>query len=494
LLLGLLLINACLVSGEWVCQLRFITLSWLLRRVEAFAHLSLDTELQDCHEMTTAEVSMIKTIAAGTTQGPGLRFWATAHIVQLLCCWGTSISIFLHSCPCHKLGTPAQKKCKMKGRQCVAMASGKWLEFIDSLKAIVVDAGAVKAWYYLERLRDSGDGEFADMLLSNLQACKATMVFRCMQAWGFWGMLPWRVLAMAQHLVNTTVAEQVSLTVGRMLYKQYQASQNKSRFGKVAWVFFDERGSLHQFVFAWLSGQSMHDSLLQHLLGYATALYVMQRLEAKHHYLHVDVSHSRAISPPALIAGLRRRANADLQDSRFRSQLPVLMSSFHELVPFQSASFQDLLEMVYGYGLPQLHADLSQAQACFKRFSALKDALACSLRQPAPEVMGCLTLFVFMFVVFEMCFAADELCLELVVLYAIICLAGSRPTRALERLLEGVCLLCRARGSVEQCLFIRPVHGFPAGDSQALLAILCAAGVLFGRGRIVPSVCLPNRS
>lgn len=53
----------------------------------------------------------------------------------------------------------------------------------------------------------------------------------------------------------------------------------------------------------------MPPELASELWDYGSALCVMQRLGAKHHYVHSALNSGRAALPPGLAAFLRRRAN-----------------------------------------------------------------------------------------------------------------------------------------------------------------------------------------
>lgn len=53
------------------------------------------------------------------------------------------------------------------------------------------------------------------------------------------------------------------------------------------------------------------------------------------------------------------KANPDIYLDAFKSQLPVLMTRFDELIATPWSSFQELIRQVYGYGIDVIHADLS---------------------------------------------------------------------------------------------------------------------------------------
>lgn len=355
-------------------QRSYHTLSWVLSRCEPLSHLHLEsTVLDDAHEMKPEELSLFRDLASGIHTGGGLRFWATSSIIQLLCVWGVCVSMFLHSCPCHLPASPGYQTCRLKGRQCVALASGRWKGFVDSLKDVSVDvsSGGLQAALFLQKLRASSDedAEIADWLLTEMENCKRVMLFRCEQAWGFWDFLPWKTLSLIQHVVYDNASEKDSLNEAMKLSELFSSSTSKSKLGSLSWSVFDARGDMNPYLVTWLTARrDMPLPLKRKLLGYGMSLIVMQRLEAKHHYLHTAVSQGRAVQTPALIALLRRQANNDLVDPDFRCTLQTLLESFHDLVPQRWQSFQDLLRIVYGYGLEQLHQDKSTCQNHLQRY------------------------------------------------------------------------------------------------------------------------------
>ncbi len=113
----------------------------------------------------------------------------------------------------------------------------------------------------------------------------------------------------------------------------------------------------------------MPGNLQQQLLAYSSCLIVMQRLEGRHHIVSQAMAHGRAAQPPAVVADLRRRFNNDLRDPKFRVALPQLLERFSELTPSPWESRADLIRHIYGFGLEELHADMTTAQQVVQRFS-----------------------------------------------------------------------------------------------------------------------------
>ena len=78
---------------------------------------------------------------------------------------------------------------------------------------------------------------------------------------------------------------------------------------------------------AWIQGRDLSVDLQELLVGYSTALVVMQRLESRHHLVNISMSRGRAQTPASVIAGLRRRMNQDLTHPTFRHLALTITSS-----------------------------------------------------------------------------------------------------------------------------------------------------------------------
>ena len=76
----------------------------------------------------------------------------------------------------------------------------------------------------------------------------------------------------------------------------------------------------------------MPEPLAMELLKYASALTVMQPLEAQHHYLNQKVSFGRASLPASTCAFLRRRMNKDVYKAGFRENVSRLLGGLSKLV------------------------------------------------------------------------------------------------------------------------------------------------------------------
>ena len=155
--------------------------------------------------------------------------------------------------------------------------------------------------------------------------------------------------------MDESVDESSSRRRALELMHDFDRSDSRTSLGAVNWYFFGDPANRNH-VSNWAKhGQPLPRKLVNILWGYVTSLTVMQRLEARHHLVSMAVSRGRALSVPGVVSGLRRRFNGDVHQASFRSDFPQLLNSFDQLLPQQWSSKKQLLEMVYGFGLDQLH-------------------------------------------------------------------------------------------------------------------------------------------
>ena len=286
----------------------------------------------------------------------------------------------MHGCRCSHETEKEQKHCHLKGRRAINLACGHWKVFIEELKALTLDRNALAA---ISKLTDF-DESFAQFVQTCFQDCKAKMELRSRRAWTFWGGLPFSVLEMCRHYVDTTIDEEWSRLRASELVLEYDASDSKTSLGVVSYYFFGDPTN-RRHILAWAKDNRPLPTHLVHLLlGYSTSLTVMQRLEARHHLVNLAVSRGRALSVPGVISGLRRRFNGDQCQQSFKQELPDLLNRFDELVPQAWESKKELLELVYGYGLDQLHPDTTWGD---QQIARLSDQ---AIQQAAPSKMDTL--------------------------------------------------------------------------------------------------------
>ena len=359
----------------------------MLRR-EAFAFLSQALEdIKACKELSSVEIDMIVKLTDDSFWSN--KFWLTVELCKTLCDWGVAVSVRLHQCPCHPNEPEEQdsddkkkrKLCKLKGRQGCAMAWGLWKDFVRELDLLQPSRDSLKLAHVMQVEGQMNADSEASGLLQDFQACKAGMLFRARQAWSFWEQLPWSVLKLAGFLWGVRTEDDCR-KAARMLVQEFEHAESKSSLGAVAMRFLSPVGEFWPDVNAWISGQHLADRTRQQLLLYSSCLIVMQRLEAKLHYLRMQVSRGRASSAPATIAELRRGASPDLCSRTFREALPRFLKSFDELLPDRWHSMGDLLHAVYGHGLQQMHPDIgAEYHTMQHHLQALSE---CKLTDPAP--------------------------------------------------------------------------------------------------------------
>jgi hypothetical protein len=291
-----------------------------MRRRAAFAFLFTDAGFTDSKEMTQHELEHLTSVSS-LDSPDGHKFWSTCMVVQVLSGWGASVSVWMHGCMCVHHKTEKEKgRCTLKGRRGVEMASGKWRSFLAELKSLSLTPAALEA---IARLRDCGQSEWGDFLMTSFQECKASVEMRCIQAWSFWGSLPYSILELASHFVNPNHPETASRSRARDLLETFDNQPGKSEFGFATWNIFGDPTSRGELV-SWIEGQPLSNELRDLFIGYGSSLLVMQRLEGRHHLINLSMSRGRAQKPSAIIAGLRRVRNKDLITSTFRGLLSDL--------------------------------------------------------------------------------------------------------------------------------------------------------------------------
>ena len=82
------------------------------------------------------------------------------------------------------------------------------------------------------------------------------------------------------------------------------------------------------------------------LMGYATALVCMQRLESRHAIAKRVLAFKHRQRPSTLSASLRRKQNSDLEEPEFQERLPEFLASISELHAGAWDSKTDLLNKV----------------------------------------------------------------------------------------------------------------------------------------------------
>lgn len=330
---------------------------------------------------------MIKSIA--TLDCPeGLKFWAIAFTVNVLSDWGVSTSVWLHDCMCSESHTTdrEKKQCRLKGRRAINLACGAWKSFVRNLEGLTLDRSALTAISNLENIDTNNGREYANFIQRCFQDCRDKMKLRCIQAFSFWDALPYSCLELGRHFADASVDENWSRARALELMNLFDSFESKTSLGAVSWLFFGDNTNRNHIMTWAKTGKPLPAYLHQLLFGYCTSLTVMQRLEAKHHLANVSLTRGRALSVPGVVSGLRRRLNRDLIQPSFRSSLSDLLNQFDQLVPQAWDSHKQLLEIVYGFGLEQLHPNISWEEQQLQRIAEQ----AVSATPSSSRIVACL--------------------------------------------------------------------------------------------------------
>ena len=129
----------------------------------------------------------------------------------------------------------------------------------------------------------------------------------------------------------------------------------------------------------------MHEPMFTELIGYATGLVVMQRLESRHSLLKRFLAWRHKQYPATLSAALRRRQNRDLESSLFQSALPELLSEIGELDPGAWQSKTQFLERMAAASGQALHDALLDERKQKDSFTEQLAVTAGQRQGPAQE-------------------------------------------------------------------------------------------------------------
>lgn len=275
--------------------------------------------------------------------------------------------------------------------------------------------------YTLEALSLVDDDSRAS-LLSEFEFAKQKLCYRFKLAYGFWSLLPWSLLRLGAVLLKPECAstlEQSRLDARQYLDAYARAAEagaaSVARLGCVAKRFLDRGGELYVHVQRFANGEPMalklrrglhwfgdacfhvfvcvcvlcesvsvtHNPARRELISYGMGLTSMSRLESRHHLVANQMSSGRASLPPLISAELRRHANNDVNTPEFRSRLGFYLSNLSSVLGDASDGRQwnnrrEFLMIVYGYGVDELHMDVSSQAAAISNYrdnaSALQDA------------------------------------------------------------------------------------------------------------------------
>lgn len=351
------------VKHRW--KFSFEVLHWLSMRQGFFKFLQPNI-LKSDHDsdMTRDECDAFKQLLSDDTQAA--RFWAMVHSELLLHRWGFEVSEWLHACPCHSKDERKKMKqpCTWNGRRLIEVSGGKLSTFYQSLLNLRLEANQA-ASTSLSDLRQR-EPETAAKVMSGFATAKQKVALRFKQATSYLETYPWNLVNVLSFLTlpsDTVDRFKESKLFALHLVQQYDGGSLVciEQFSR----FLDATDPLGRSMRAWSSGDSptMNVELYEELLGYATTLLCMQRLEAKHHLVSQRMSVARGSTPATVSSNLRRALNMDVRTDDFRKNLPRYMLEFERLVDMPWQSRAELARIISGYHLHIMFANVSAEQA-----------------------------------------------------------------------------------------------------------------------------------
>lgn len=290
------------IHHRW--QYRFEVLSWVCEREQLLslldpASVTSDREDGDEHithdnDFTDNDVEALKLLYSSSESCT--VFWTMAQVMLVLCRWGHRVTSWLHGCWCHPTEKSRQdlyrethRPCKWNGRRLVELASGKAVHFIHNLKNLSIERDKF-ASEKLTKMRGMNDA-VANQIVAGFVLAKKMLESRFLQLTSFMQEAPWNLVKLLRYLIvpeeEANSAMEQSRTEAAIFLADYKCGKLKS-IGDVGKEFLEKRecvGALSR----WATKQDVHmgASLFKELVSYSTSLVVMQRLEAKHHLVHV---------------------------------------------------------------------------------------------------------------------------------------------------------------------------------------------------------------
>ncbi len=331
------------MSGKPV--LRFEVLEWLLPRKQALMYLAMDLDGAAPADFSAKEIKLLLSVLEETPSAN--KFWSIGHLCHQLASWGASVSRLFHSCPLsthgYELGRsgPSCKDCLWKNRMATKLSQGAWL---TEFSQMLLNTSVGQAGKFLKRL----ESKDADFILDQYTQCKTAMAQRFLQVFSFWRELPWRLCAVAVHLFYMGDDDEIAKDYVRVSkrfasecldqWNRLQESGGRSGYAMfhMSKFFLDPLypNGVQHYLYYWAhsTDEVMPKPLSEALMQYASALTSMQMLEAEHHYLSQRVSFGRAALPASTCAYLRRRANPDVFQPKFREEIGTYIGCLSELV------------------------------------------------------------------------------------------------------------------------------------------------------------------
>ena len=176
-------------------------------------------------------------------------------------------------------------QCRWSGRRLIEFAAHGPTPFLNTLRGVLLehDAAANKA---LRKLRQLDRHSEVSKILEGFATAKNMLEARFVQYTTFLSKPPWSLVALLEFLLpNSTcdsVAQSRALAAKMVSLHDHQHLGNLGDVGNA--FFIQHRTALTR----WARGHDhfMQQQLFRQLVGWASSLLVMKRLEAKHHLVH----------------------------------------------------------------------------------------------------------------------------------------------------------------------------------------------------------------
>ena len=136
-------------------------------------------------------------------------------------------------------------------------------------------------------------GGETDHVLEGFATAKRMLEARFLQYTSFLAQSPWNLVSLLEYLLPSVDTSSAMLRSRQRALKLLENHDQGmlGNTGDVGQRFFDSRGQHRRALDRWGRGidNFMNQQLFRELVAYGSSLLVMQRLEAKHHLIHVPL-------------------------------------------------------------------------------------------------------------------------------------------------------------------------------------------------------------
>ena len=257
----------------------------------------------DISEMDAAAFKLLY-----TDKQVSATFWAMCSVVLILCKWGHQVVGWLHGCWCHPSHDDRAEfrkankgaNCKWSGRRMIELSCGKASQLISDLQALTIqgNAAAEETMCMLAEVQqpaasESSQPQATDVISTGFITAKRLLESRFAQLTSFLQEPPWNLVSLLKFLIVPHAERAKAVARSREVAKAFLDMYDKGKFGDVGDIgrrFFQT--THRQALTRWAHGQDvfMNLKLFRALVAYASALNVMQRLEAKRHLVQVRLA------------------------------------------------------------------------------------------------------------------------------------------------------------------------------------------------------------